>query len=170
MANAKFGKLFTRYQTDFIKYARHLTRSEAKAKDLVQSAAIKAYQHLDNLDDKEKFKPWVTRIIYNTHISNYRKVKRRRELMNQHGRSPSAFYNQLTCTNRGLENLKVEDIRHLKKYVNSSAYDAFEMYSKGYTYKEISTTMDIAIGTVKSRIFNTRKKMMEMSRLTGLVA
>jgi RNA polymerase sigma factor (sigma-70 family) len=170
MANEVFEDLFTRYQTDFIKYARHLTRSEHRAKDLVQTSAMKAYQHLDKLDDKSKFRPWVTRIIYNTHISNFRKVKRRRELMSVQGASPTAFYNRLTCFNEGLENLKAQDITNMKIYVNQKAYTAFEMYSKGYSYKEIAETMSIAIGTVKSRIFNTRKKMMELSHDMGLVA
>ncbi|HON21074.1 MAG TPA: sigma factor-like helix-turn-helix DNA-binding protein [Bacteroidales bacterium] len=36
----------------------------------------------------------------------------------------------------------------------------FEMFIDGYKYKEISSQMDISIGTVKSRIFFTRKKLM----------
>jgi len=36
----------------------------------------------------------------------------------------------------------------------------FEMFIDGYKYKEISDHMDISIGTVKSRIFFTRKKLM----------
>jgi len=170
MANEDFGKLFTRYQNDFLRYARHLTRSEHRAKDLVQTSATKACQHIDKLDDLSKFKPWFTRILYNSHISNYRKTKRRRELMQVQGASTNAFYNRLTCANEGLENLKAQDVRNLREVVNEDAFTAFDMFSHGYSYKEIASAMSIAIGTVKSRIFNTRKKMMRLSHELGLVA
>ena len=37
----------------------------------------------------------------------------------------------------------------------------FMMHVKGYKYKEIAEKLDLKIGTVKSRIFFTRKKLME---------
>jgi RNA polymerase sigma-70 factor (ECF subfamily) len=41
----------------------------------------------------------------------------------------------------------------------------FEMHTQGYKYKEIAEELDISIGTVKSRIFFGRKKLMD--RLEG---
>ena len=35
------------------------------------------------------------------------------------------------------------------------------MHTQGYKYKEIAESLDISIGTVKSRIFFGRKKLME---------
>lgn len=35
------------------------------------------------------------------------------------------------------------------------------MYFNGYKYEEIAQEMDIPLGTVKSRIFLARRKMME---------
>jgi RNA polymerase sigma-70 factor (ECF subfamily) len=37
----------------------------------------------------------------------------------------------------------------------------FEMFLDGYKYQEIAELMNLSIGTVKSRIFFTRKKLME---------
>jgi RNA polymerase sigma-70 factor (ECF subfamily) len=36
----------------------------------------------------------------------------------------------------------------------------FKMHIEGYKYKEISEKLDLKIGTVKSRIFFTRQKLM----------
>jgi RNA polymerase sigma-70 factor (ECF subfamily) len=38
----------------------------------------------------------------------------------------------------------------------------FEMHHEGYKYKEIADQLDIPIGTVKSRIFIARKKLMDL--------
>ena len=37
---------------------------------------------------------------------------------------------------------------------------AFDMYNEGYKYKEIADCLHLTIGTVKSRIFYSRKKLM----------
>ena len=37
----------------------------------------------------------------------------------------------------------------------------FEMHFAGYKYKEIADKLDIPIGTVKSRIFIARKKLID---------
>ena len=36
----------------------------------------------------------------------------------------------------------------------------FEMYNTGFKYKEIADELDLPIGTIKSRIFLARKKLM----------
>jgi len=35
------------------------------------------------------------------------------------------------------------------------------MHNSGYKYKEIADSLNISIGTVKSRIFFTRRKLMD---------
>jgi RNA polymerase sigma-70 factor (ECF subfamily) len=45
--------------------------------------------------------------------------------------------------------------------VEKAYLDAFMMYFNGYKYEEISDILNIPLGTVKSRIFLARKKMME---------
>ena len=37
----------------------------------------------------------------------------------------------------------------------------FKMFLAGFKYKEIAEKLDLKIGTVKSRIFFTRKRLME---------
>lgn len=53
--------------------ALRLTRNPADAEDLVAEAVAKAWSAFSSLDDPERFRPWVFRILRNHFISAYRK-------------------------------------------------------------------------------------------------
>ena len=53
--------------------ALRLTRKDADAEDLVAEAVTKAWSSIDSLDDRDRFRPWLFRILHNTFISDYRK-------------------------------------------------------------------------------------------------
>jgi RNA polymerase sigma-70 factor (ECF subfamily) len=97
----------------------------------------------------------------NTFINNYRRSVRQNTtfdntkdlyLLNQNkdtsNISPDTSYATLEI-NRVIDNL--DDEFRLP----------FKMHTEGYKYKEIAQKLDLKIGTVKSRIFFTRKKLMD---------
>lgn len=53
--------------------ALRLTRNNADAEDLVAEATTKAWSAIDSLEDPDKFRPWIFRILHNRYISDYRK-------------------------------------------------------------------------------------------------
>jgi len=53
--------------------AMRLTRNNADAEDLVAETATKAWGAIDSLEDPERFRPWIFRILHNCYISDYRK-------------------------------------------------------------------------------------------------
>jgi RNA polymerase sigma-70 factor (ECF subfamily) len=61
--------------------------------------------------------------------------------------------------------LREHEIRQVVDTLEDEQRIPFEMHTQGYKYKEIADELDISIGTVKSRIFFGRKKLME--RLEG---
>lgn len=55
--------------------------------------------------------------------------------------------------------------KEIKRVIDSLHDDfkiPFKMHTEGYKYKEIAQELGLKIGTVKSRIFFTRKKLMEI--------
>ena len=60
--------------------AMRLTRNNADAEDLVADSVAKAWSAIDSLEDNNRFKPWMFRILHNTFISNYRKKSSRPEV------------------------------------------------------------------------------------------
>jgi len=53
--------------------ALRLTRRQADAEDLVAEAVTKAWVSISTLDDRDRFRPWIFRILRNCYISEYRK-------------------------------------------------------------------------------------------------
>jgi RNA polymerase sigma-70 factor (ECF subfamily) len=57
--------------------------------------------------------------------------------------------------------MAVEEIEKNIKALDEDQRKPFEMHTQGYKYKEIADHLELSIGTVKSRIFFTRKKLMD---------
>jgi len=61
--------------------ALRLVRKTADAEDLVAETVTKAWLGIDTLDDPNRFRPWIFRILRNQFISEYRKASSRPRLV-----------------------------------------------------------------------------------------
>lgn len=142
-------------------FAYSLTANHDDAKDLIQDTYLKAIVHKDKFDPATNLKAWIYTIMKNTFINKYRKdikvntiIDNTKDLyyLNNSGQSdivtPDSKYNHTELV-RVIDNL--EDEHRIP----------FQMHFQGYKYKEIAEALNLSIGTVKSRIFFSRKKLME---------
>ena len=142
-------------------YAYSLTSNNDDANDLLQDTYVKALTNKDKFDPSTNMKAWTYTIMKNTFINNYRKSKRSNTLMDdsqdqyylnsnqkEHSVDPEAHFNQ-------------GEIMKAIRELEDDHRIPFERHIEGYKYKEIADEMNLPIGTVKSRIFLTRKKLSE---------
>ncbi|MBM3435061.1 MAG: RNA polymerase sigma factor [Bacteroidetes bacterium] len=142
-------------------FAYSLTANHDDANDLIQDTYLKAIVHKDKFDPATNLKAWIYTIMKNTFINKYRKdikvntiIDNTKDLyyLNNSGQSdivtPDSNYNHTELV-RVIDNL--EDDHRIP----------FQMHFQGYKYKEIAEALNLSIGTVKSRIFFSRKKLME---------
>jgi RNA polymerase sigma-70 factor (ECF subfamily) len=61
--------------------AIRLVRNKADAEDLVAETVTKAWLAIDTLDDPDRFRPWIFRILRNHVVSEYRKESTRPRLV-----------------------------------------------------------------------------------------
>jgi RNA polymerase sigma-70 factor (ECF subfamily) len=75
-----FGKLAQQYQRQCAAVALRLLGNTHDACELVQDALVKAFRNLDQLQQSERFGPWLMRIVTNLAL-NFRRSRGRRQAL-----------------------------------------------------------------------------------------
>jgi RNA polymerase sigma-70 factor (ECF subfamily) len=142
-------------------FAYLLTSNQEDAKDLVQDTFLKALSHRDKFQPDTNLKAWTYTIMKNTFINNYRRNVKSGTIVHI---SEDLYYlnNSRVSDEQTAEGkIAVKDILASISRLEEDHRRPFEMHIEGYKYKEIAEALELSIGTVKSRIFFTRKKLME---------
>lgn len=144
-------------------FAYSLTSNHEDANDLIQDTYVKAITHKDKFDPATNLKAWIYTIMKNTFINKYRKkikvntiIDNTKDLYFLNNSNKSEMVSPDSKYNHAEVLKEVEDLQDEHRV-------PFEMHFQGYKYKEIAEQLNLSIGTVKSRIFFGRKKL--MSRL-----
>lgn len=62
---ASFSLLITKYKRQLFSYLFHLSGNQQSAEDLFQETLIKVWQHMNRLQDNNKFSSWLFSIAHN---------------------------------------------------------------------------------------------------------
>ncbi len=142
------------------RFAMRLTSNSENAKDLVQETFLKALTYQNMYQEDTNLKAWTFTIMKNTFINNYRKSVK-------HNMMLDGSDNQYLMNSRTAQLTPESDFSHseLSRKINQLEPEfriPFQMHTSGYKYKEIAAKLGLKIGTVKSRIFFSRQKLMNV--------
>jgi len=160
MASYDFNTSLIGMRSNMQRFAMSLTSDRDTALDLVQDTYLKAITYKDKFVDYTNLKAWVFTIMKNTFINNYRRNIKENTIID--GTQDLYYINQ--PHDKGFispESIYSEG--EIEKAIDSLDDEfkiPFRMHIEGYKYKEIAEKLDLKIGTVKSRIFFTRQKLM----------
>ena len=159
MTQIQFNNTLLSLKNNLRYYALSLTSDSEKANDLLQETMLKALTYRDKFRENTNFKAWIYTIMRNTFINDYRRNVKRKNTFdymsndihlsrstNKVYPSPDSFYNSKEI---------IANINALEDEYRVP----FNMFLEGYKYKEIAEELELPLGTVKSRIFFTRKKL-----------
>jgi len=148
-------------QEPLMRFAYSLTADEDDAKDLVQETFLKALKYCDSFVHETNFKGWICTIMRNTFINEYRRSYRY-AIFNDYSKS-DAVQNEIH--GHGSDNpvsiYRSKELEHIIDSLHDDLKLPFRMHQQGYRYKEIAESLSMNIGTVKSRIFVARRKMIK---------
>lgn len=148
------------HKTALENFALSLTTDREDAFDLLQDTFVKAVTHRSKFREATNLKAWLYTIMRNTFINNYRRHKKSRTIVDQ---SEDLYYLANAADQNDRNPSAIYNAKEIIKEVNSMSSEyrvPFKMQSEGYKYKEIAEYLNLPIGTVKSRIFLARQKLM----------
>ena len=140
-------------------YALSLTANMESADDLLQETFLKALTYRDKFVENTNFKAWMYTIMKNTFINDYRRNIRTRGTI----KNTSNDFHLLVSKDKTYPApdsfISAKEITKSINALNDEYKIPFTMFIDGYKYKEIAEELELPLGTVKSRIFFTRKKL-----------
>ncbi len=142
---------------DLWRYAFALSGNREKADDIVQDCAERAIRKQRQWNSAQPIKPWLMTIVLNIYRNQYRRDTFLRLVPIEDSDhippwSPEVENRQdLAATMRGIDRLPPEQREALLSVVVG-----------GLDYAQAATTLNIAQGTLMSRIFRARKKLKQM--------
>jgi RNA polymerase sigma-70 factor (ECF subfamily) len=143
-------------------YGLYLTGDQDSANDLLQETFLKAFRFFDKFEEGTNARAWLYRIMRNTFINEYRRVKRLPDLVE--------YDEQISSYQMLPREAEETDLRH---QINGELFDdeiagAISALPEKFKsviilrdvedlpYEEIADALDIPIGTVRSRLHRAR--------------
>jgi RNA polymerase sigma-70 factor, ECF subfamily len=158
----RFNKVMVPHMDVLYNYGLYLTGDREAANDLLQETYLKAFRFFDKFEPGTNAKAWLYRIMRNTFINEYRRVKRLPDLV-QYDEQISAY-----------QMLPREDEKtELRKQINGELFEdeiagAIASLPEKFKsvivlrdvedlpYEEIADALEIPVGTVRSRLHRAR--------------
>lgn len=165
-----FDALIAKHSTRAYQYAFRLTRNPEEASDVVAEGFVRVYNAIQNFKGQSAFTTWLYRIMTNCFLDIRKKEKSRQTISIE-----SAM-----VTSEGDVELQIEDEsgtpyditeRSEREVRFEKAVSKLPEYQKAMivmyhaemmSYEEIAASLDLPIGTVKSRLNRARLTLREL--------
>lgn len=176
-----FAQLVDRYDRKVYNLAYRLTNNPERAKDIAQEAFIKAYRSLDKYDPRYKFSSWLLKTVSNLCIDYHRSKQSTTaslEAILSSGAESTILREEGGASSteelieEKLESVELRDV--IREGIDLLPIDYKSVvvmrHLQNFSYKEISTILNLPMGTIKARIFRARKMLKTYleSRLTSM--
>ena len=161
MTAIEFNYQLTGLSDSLKRFALSLTSNNEDASDLLQETFVKAISYRDKFAEDTNLKAWTFTIMKNTFINNYRRIMKSNTTFDH---TDDLYYLNLNRESNLDDPVSAVSVNEIRKHIENLDDDfkvPFKMHLQGYKYKEIGDTLGLKLGTVKSRIFFTRKKLTE---------
>jgi RNA polymerase sigma-70 factor (ECF subfamily) len=168
---AAFEQLVTEHSGDVYALLYRLTSDAEEARDLTQETFLRAFQSINRFRGDANLKTWIYRIAVNQARNRWRWWRRRkRDLTVSLDATDERHKQPLGATLRDNEAIDPEQetlaheregqLREALLGLRQSYREAVILRDvEGFSYEEIADTLEISIGTVKSRISRGRLEL-----------
>ena len=160
MSTLEFNDALISLENYLKSFAFSFTRNSEDAEDLTQETMLKALKYRSQYTPKTNFKAWVFTIMRNVFINQYRR-KLKAATIFDHSKELYLLQKSDEQYGQPMNYMLGKDLNKQLNKLEDEYKKPFTMHFDGYKYQEIAESLNIPIGTVKSRIFIARKKLMD---------
>jgi len=161
MTAIEFNDRFEELRPTMFAFAMKLTRNVEDANDLMQETSFRAFRSLERFKDGTHFKSWISTILRNNFINEYRKRRTRNNVEAPVEESETMLSAKVTSIGTPQSRVLMGELKERIALLKDEYRLPFLMHYEGYSYIEIGEELNLNIGTVKSRIFYARKQLKE---------
>lgn len=170
-----FGILLDRYKESIYRTIQRMVNNKEDADDLTIEAFGKAFHKLESYQPKYAFSTWLFRIAINNCIDHIRKKRMQFLSIDEPVEADSAqdFANNLKSSSLNPEESIIREQRFelmrntLEKLSQKYRLMIDLRYFEELSYDEISTELDMPIGTVKAQLHRAREALYDLLSQPG---
>ncbi len=151
--SAAFDRLVARWQKPLWRHARRVTGRDDLAWDALQEAWLAIVKGLGRLADPARFSAWAHAVVRHKSVDLVRADRGRREVLDEMRRrheQPSTSGTDIEALTRAIQSLAPKHREVLALH-----------YRDGFDIVEMGALLDVAPGTVKSRLHYARQQLKE---------
>ena len=143
-----------------------LCQSTDDAEELVQLLLTRLFLKLDELEQVESLRPWLTRSLYNLYVDTYRKQQRMLSVISPEELTADVIsYDKTPYENLEL-NQQQQFMLDALQLLNEDQRIVVTLHdAEGYTLIELSEILQAPLGTLKSRLHRARKLLRETTEM-----
>jgi RNA polymerase sigma-70 factor (ECF subfamily) len=162
MSTVEFQDKINQLSSVLNTFAYNLTKNVEDAKDLFQETSLRALKNKDKFKPGTNLKAWLFTIMKNIFINNYRKKMKANTIKDSTDNMYYLNSGREAIENKAASNLMMQELQQMIAALDDSLSAPFLLHYEGYKYQEIADTLQIPLGTVKSRIFFARKELKDL--------
>lgn len=157
-----FQKIVEKYQKSLLNFFYYLNANMQEGEDLAQETFLKVYLFRDKYTPSAKLSTFLFRVARNTAIDYFRKKKA----------TPMAIEDDLFAApeknDESWSEERVDDLQRAMKKLPEKLRSVVVMsYFEDMKYQDIAETLDIPLGTVKSRMSFALKQLKDLIEKKG---
>ncbi|MGB2698669.1 MAG: RNA polymerase sigma factor [Candidatus Zixiibacteriota bacterium] len=156
-----FETLVNRYKKNAYFIALGLVGNSDDAFDLSQEAFVRVYKSINKYNGRSKFFPWFYTILTNLCKNHLKKQNVRKKYLSNEIAREKLTQTQESEGESEKESLKQKLLDEIDKLPYKFKEVIVLKHFRGFSYKEISETLGIPVGSVMSRLYYARKKLKE---------
>ena len=164
MSKELLTELYNRQAKIIYRYLLKCGCRKEEAEEIVQESFVKAFQHIDGVDEK-KLTSWIFTVALNT----YRNYMKRKSIITELSIDGGGFFSKLVAEGDFTENILVNESAISVRDCLSRLKDGYKdllilKYEMELSYKEIGRLLGLSDATVKTSLYRARNEFKRLWR------